>query len=154
MHLKFDLYSCYQFFVLLYVFIIHMTKSYFKAILLVSPSRVFRARHINPPISVEATSGHVVQAWAIPTTFENVNLLNSATYWNLVQNVSRKPIKQSSTEFVRWLRLLLCPLSKVRVVSPISRISSFFTMLLSYASSVLLHANSRSCTHMDYREIC
>ena len=59
-----------------------------------------------------------------------------------MQNGSRKPFKQSSTEFVRQLRLLLRLLSKDRVVSPISRISSFLTMLLSDVSSVLLHANS------------
>ena len=59
-----------------------------------------------------------------------------------MQNGSRKPFEQSSTKFVRQLRLLLRLLSKVHVVSPISRISSFLTMLLSDVSSVLLHANS------------
>ena len=78
---------------------------------------------------------------ACPRCFERRNqsyrILRSS-----VQNGSWMPFKQSSTEFVRQLRLLLHLLSKVRVVSPISRISSFLTMLLSDVSSVLLHANS------------
>ena len=78
---------------------------------------------------------------ACPRCFERRNLSYRIPR-SSVQNGSRKPFKQSSTEFVRQLRLLLRLLSKVRVVSPISRISSFLTMLLSDVSSVLLHANS------------
>ena len=78
---------------------------------------------------------------ACPRCFERRNQ-SYRTPRSSVQNGSRKPFRHSSTEFVRQLRLLLRLLSKVRAVSPISRISSFLTMLLSDVSSVLLHANS------------
>ena len=44
--------------------------------------------------------------------------------------------------YYRMVSKVTKSISKVRVVSPISRISSFLTMLLSDVSSVLLHANS------------
>ena len=66
---------------------------------------------------------------ACPRCFERRNQ-SYRTPRSSVQNGSRKPFKQSSTEFVRQLRLLLRLLSKVRVVSPISRIWSFLTTLL------------------------
>ena len=78
---------------------------------------------------------------ACPRCFERRNQ-SYRTPRSSVQNGSRMPFKQSSTEFVRQLRLLLRLLSKARVVSPISRISNFLKMLLLDVSSVLLRASS------------